>query len=197
MSFPECIPIAFSKNDVLLPGSELFLPFEGSYALPLIAESLKTNQYIGLVQLKTESEFYHTGTLGKIIDFQEIETDKICALIEGIACFTIISFEPTEHPYIKGHVRYKEKTDSISFSRERLKKALSRYFTQLNMEPNWEIINCYSDQNLMQYLLGCCPLESIEKQCLLEAQSLHEQCHLLTTLLELSFSGNRSEISNH
>lgn len=194
---PRVIPIALSKNEVLLPGNELLLPIEGAYSLTLLAESLKSDHYMGIVQLKTEVEFYETGTIGKILDFKEMDHDKICILIEGITRFDIIAFEKTEYPYVKGVVEYKDQSQWQTFSRERLKKALMHYFFKLSIEPNWDIIDRYSDQNLVQYLLNFCPFESIEKQCLLEADSLHEQCSLLTQLLELSFSRNRLELSMH
>jgi len=175
----------------------MLLPIEGAHALPLIADCLKNDQFLGIVQIKNNNDFYTTGTVGKILDFQEIDQDKICVLIEGLACFELISYEKTDHAYIKGIVHYKMHHMSATFSRDRLKKALVHYFFKLNIEPNWDLINRYSDQHLVQYLLGFCPFESIEKQCLLEAKSLNEQCSLLTQILELSFMRNRCEMSTH
>lgn len=197
MSLPEIIPITIYQNEILLPGNEMLLPIEGPHALHLLVECLKNDNYLGIIQFKNENDFYTTGTIGKILDFQEVCQDRVCVFIEGIACFELISFEKTEHTFIKGRVRYKTHSLSTTFSRERLKKALTHYFFKLNIEPNWDVIDRYSDQNLVQYLLGFCPFESIEKQCLLEAKSLNEQCALLTQILELSFVRNRFELSNH
>ncbi|USO02646.1 MAG: LON peptidase substrate-binding domain-containing protein [Alphaproteobacteria bacterium] len=181
------------KNEVLLPGNEMLLPVEGATALALIAASLKTSKYIGVVQTKEEGGFYSTGTLGRVLDYEEIEPDKICLFVEGIKCFDILSFK-TEYALIRGEVRYTNATTPHQeFSREKLKKALAHYFLKLNMQPNWEVIHNYSDKKLMQYLLNFCPFQSIEKQCLLEAKSLHEQCFLLTQLVELSFPRCRFE----
>lgn len=191
--FPNLIPIMFCENEVFLPESQVIFPIEGIHSLSLVADSVKTGNFIGIVQAKNSGDFFRSGTLGKIVDFKEIDHEKVCLGIEGVAGFDIISYEKAEcnNIYIKGYVSYaryknKKKLDKKYFDREKLRATLAKYFEKVNMDPNWDIINQCSDADLIEYLSNFCPFDPIEKQCLLEASSLTEQSRILTQIMELS-----------
>ncbi|MCX7338647.1 MAG: LON peptidase substrate-binding domain-containing protein [Alphaproteobacteria bacterium] len=201
---PRVLPLLPLHGAVLLPRAQLPIPiFEFDY-LSMVAETVKENNIIGIVQpiLKDDSAhdgsydgtlpLFKSGCAGKIIDITEIDDNHLMVTLKGLCRFEIIQELDAEHGYRRAVVNYDrynldmvEEAD-FSFDRPRLLKALGRYFKILDITPNWLEIDKTSNEKLITALAMVCPFEAREKQALLETPTLTEQSRMITTMIEIA-----------
>jgi uncharacterized protein len=210
---PHKIPLLLLRGAILLPRSHLPLPIIEKTNLGLVAEALRTNQFIGLVQPNTplgdRSDFdnlslFSTGTLGRIQDVVDLDEDKLLVTLAGISRFTILDQHYSDSDYPIATVSYEgfetdlaEEAD-ILIDRPRLLKALEPYFNHLEITANWEEIQRTPNDKLLTALMMVCPFEPNEKQALLESKTLKEQSKVITTLFEMAaLESNHEHIVYH
>ena len=75
--------------------------------------------------------------------------------------------------------------DPVAVEREALLTALRGYFTQRNVDANWDVIRRMPDDSLVVTLAMVCPFEPAEKQALLEAPAEADRAAMLLTLLRM------------
>lgn len=196
---PTLIPLLPLHGAVLLPRSQLPIPiFEIDY-LSMIAESIKSHHMIGVVQpilknLNVEENLplFKSGCLGRIIDINEAEENRLVITLSGISRFDIIEELASEHGYRRAHVSYDRYTQDLvdevdfSFDRLRLLKALKGYFKIMDITPDWQEIDKTSNEKLITALAMVCPFEAREKQAILESPTLKEQSQIITTMIEMA-----------
>jgi Lon protease-like protein len=79
-----------------------------------------------------------------------------------------------------------------------LKTALKKYFQAKDIRVNTEIIDACKDYNLADQIAMICPLDSEEKQLLLETLSITKRNALLLSIIESYTSeANISEVIKH
>ncbi len=76
-NFPKTIPIFPLSNCLLLPNGNLTLNiFEPRY-LNLINDCIKSNKYMGMIQLKKDtSDVYSVGCVGKITEHRKTKDGR-------------------------------------------------------------------------------------------------------------------------
>ena len=199
--FPKQIPLFMVRGAILLPKAKLPLPIFDSSHVSMISNCLTGNRLLGLVQpsasIKMGADLddlsvFQIGCLAKVIDVTESEEGKLIAELEGVSRFRLIDQRDGDDGYPIASVDYSpfasDLIDEIDFTmdRPRLYKALKPYFDRLDISPNWDEINKTSNHRLLTALSMACPLPPSEKQALLETESIQEQSHLMTTLLEMA-----------
>lgn len=198
-NLPTVIPLLPLHGAVLLPRSQLPIPiFEIDY-LTMVAESIKSHHMIGVVQpilknLNVEESLplFKSGCLGKIIDINEAEENRLVITLSGISRFDIVEELPSDHGYRRAIVSYDRYTQDLveevdfSFDRMRLLKALKDYFKIMDITPDWQEINQTSNEKLITALAMVCPFEAREKQAILESPTLKEQSQIITTMMEMA-----------
>ncbi len=203
---PTLIPLLPLHGAVLLPRSQLPVPiFEVDY-LSMVAESIKSHYMIGVVQpmlknlnLEENLPLFKSGCLGKIIDINEIEENRLVITLSGISRFDIIEELSSEQGYRRALVSYDRYTQDMveevdfSFDRLRLLKALKDYFKVMDITPDWQEIEKTSNEKLITALAMVCPFEAREKQAILESPTLKEQSQLITTMIEIASIENRTK----
>ncbi|MES2728726.1 MAG: LON peptidase substrate-binding domain-containing protein [Pseudomonadota bacterium] len=199
---PTELPLFPLANAVLLPGGHLPLNiFEPRY-LAMVDYALKTDRMIGMIQPSSALADAHmpalrplaaTGCAGRITGFEETDDGRYMLVLTGICRFHIAA----ELPLLNGFRRatpdwndYRHdilpQADLSPQLRTAIMKMLVRYFTQQNIEADWQAVKHASDSRLITCLAMICPFTSAEKQALLEAQDCPARAQLFLTMLEMA-----------
>ncbi|MBX3486893.1 MAG: LON peptidase substrate-binding domain-containing protein [Candidatus Paracaedibacteraceae bacterium] len=200
-NLPRQILLFMVRGAILLPKAKLPLPIFDSSHVSMISDCLTGNRLLGLVQPSAslrmgvdldDLSVFQIGCLAKVIDVTEPEEGKLVAELEGVARFRLLDQTTGADGYPLATVDYasfaSDLIDEIDFTmdRPRLYKALKPYFDRLDISPNWDEINKTSNHRLLTALSMACPLPPSEKQALLEVESIQEQSHVMTALIEMA-----------
>lgn len=153
--------------------------------------------HIGVVQASGPNEdhnsaLFQTGCLGRIIDIEMIK-NQLVVEVEGICRFDINELKPApfeENPIL--HVNYTRylhdlnetseesfqltATENKNFSKIQERMSLGM-FKKTDIDLNiWKKI---SNQKMIAALSALSPLQSIEKQAILEKETINEQSQLM------------------
>ncbi len=193
---PERIPVFALPNVVFFPKTYLPLHiFEPRYR-KMVADAALSQQCIGMALLKDgwETDYYGhppiypIGCIGRLVSVQPLADGRSNILLQGLERFEIAR-EWFEQDYREATVRVKPQATESSLDpsvRQRLFSALKEYFRTHEDAPTWQEFfrEDVSDEILVNTLstyLECTPLE---KQFLLEADSMHQQARRLNDLLQ-------------
>ena len=182
--------------------------FETRY-LKMIDEALATDdRLIGMIQpmaVKDElhANLHNVGCAGKIIKFEEVEDSRYLITLKGLSRFNLIKEKTNDDNFKVAEI------DSSNFAKDlhkekvkegfgNLKLALKKYFQVKDISVNTKIIDACKDYNLADQIAMICPLDSEEKQLLLETLSITKRNALLLSMIESYTSeANISEVIKH
>ena len=206
---PQKTPIFPLQGVVMFPNTYLPLNiFEPRY-LKMIDEALATDdRLIGMIQpmvVKDELRvnLHKVGCAGKIIKFEEVEDSRYLITLKGLGRFNLIKETTNDDNFKVAEI------DSSNFVKDfqkekvnkgfgNLKIALKKYFHAKDIRVNTEIIDTCTDYNLADQIAMICPLDSEEKQLLLETLSITKRNALLLSIIESYTSeANISEVIKH
>jgi len=193
---PSRIPVFALPNVVLFPKTYLPLHiFEPRYR-QMIEDTVRGGQCIGMALLKDgwESDYYGNppiypiGCVGRLVSVQPLADGRSNILLQGLERFEV-SKEHHDKPYRRADILISSRPVEGSLEpsvRQRLVSALEEYLRTHNEAPTWQgwFREDVSDEILVHTLstyLDCTPLE---KQFLLEAESLHQQARRLSDLIQ-------------
>ena len=207
IALPKELAILPIHGAVLMPKSQLVLPIIDVEHLSIIADAVRDDMYLGVVQpispISNSSDhpiLFNTGTLAKITELSEVEEGRILITLTGICRFKVEKEINKDGHYRVFEVDYDhylldlvENSDD-NINRERLLAALRNYFKTFDLSPNWQEINNTPDQKLIRALTMACPFDPREKQALLESPTLLQQSEVMTTLIEIASFGNPNDL---
>ena len=206
---PNQIPIFPLSGVVLFPNTYLPLNiFEPRY-LKMIDEALVTDtRLIGMIQPKVDKEKSHTsfhkvGCAGKIIKFEEVGDSRYLITLKGISRFNLIKEKTNDDNFKVAEINSNNfvqdfQKEKVIEGLSNLKLALKKYFQVKDISVNTKIIDACKDYNLADQIAMICPLESEEKQLLLETLSITKRNALLLSMIESYTSeANISEVIKH
>lgn len=193
---PATIPVFALPNVVLFPKTYLPLHiFEPRYRR-MVDDAVMGGQCIGMALLKEgwESDYYGNppvfamGCVGRLVSVQPLADGRSNILLQGLERFEIAE-ESHDQPYRQASITLKTRGAEASLDpavRQRLVTALEEYLRSRQEPPTWQgwFREEVSDDILVNTLstyLDCTPLE---KQFLLEADSLHQQARRLSDLIQ-------------
>ncbi len=185
---PEVIPIFPLEGALLLPRGELPLNiFEPRY-LSMVADALKGNRLIGIIQPD-----YKTGCVGRIVKFEEMIDGRYMISLRGLCRFEIGLYHPIDPLSYRiatvdwGNFAHDmTRMSNLNVDKHHLKNLLRRYFESHGLSMDWELIDEVADEGLFTALAMVCPLPSTEKQALLEAKCCKSRADLFIKLLEMA-----------
>lgn len=192
---PEVIPIFPLEGALLLPRGELPLNiFEPRY-LAMVADALKTNRLIGIIQPD-----FKTGCVGRIVRFEEMQDGRYLINLRGLCRFRLKLIENGTSPlsYSRACVTWNEfssdmvRVDCLGIDKAHLKNLLRQYFDSQGLSMDWELMDEVADDGLFTALAMVCPLPAPEKQALLEARCCKERADLFIKLLEMALQSGTS-----
>ena len=193
---PATIPVFPLPNVVLFPKTYLPLHiFEPRYR-QMVDDTVMGGQCIGMALLKEgwESDYYGNppvfamGCVGRLVSVQPLADGRSNILLQGLERFEI-GAESFDKPYRQASITLKMRGEEASLDssvRQRLVGVLEEYLHSRKDPPTWQawFREDVSDEILVHTLssyLECTPLE---KQFLLEAQTLHQQARRLSDLIQ-------------
>jgi Lon protease-like protein len=195
-SIPPRIPVFPLPNVVLFPKTYLPLHiFEPRYRA-MVSDAAMSGECIGIALLKDgwEADYYGNppvfsmGCVGRLASVQRLADGRSNILLQGLERFEI-EREWYEKTYREATISLAVRGTETSLDptvRQRLFTILESYLRSRNDVPTWQKLfrEEVSDEivvNTLSTYLECTPLE---KQFLLEADSLHQQARRLSDLIE-------------
>ena len=217
---PLVIPIFPLSGVLLLPTGKLPLNiFEPRY-LAMIRDTMADEQrIIGMMQPRVpdlednrgagelgedEPDLYETGCAGRIISFTESDDGRYMLTLAGICRFDIAEEMTGKEGYrriLADYRRFRNDVGSepeVDIDRDRLLAAFKEYFALQNIKASLDAILATPNVKLITSLAMTCPFGPIERQALLEAQTLSSRADIVITLLEMALmeNGGASDISH-
>ena len=192
------LPIFPLNGAVLYPGTSLPLNiFENRY-LEMVNYAFKKERLIGMIQTKNENKLHNIGCIGKIHSFNETSDGRYLISLSGEECFKVLEEINTSFSFrivkINKLHKLKENEKFTSTEKTLLIKCYEKYIKNknLNIDLN-EIKNIDFDQ-LIKFIAMISPFKNIEKQALLESDSLRKFYMKLVSIIELEIASG--EIGN-
>ena len=194
---PEILPIFPLTGVLLLPRGQLPLNiFEPRY-LAMTRDAMDGERLIGMVQpsdppiREMNPTVYPLGCAGRITSFSETEDGRMLITLTGISRFRIKEELPLLSGYrrvVAGWADFAADRDpsEAGFDRTRLVQGLRSFFSQRQVNADWEAIDKAPGEHLVTSIAMMCPFAPNEKQALLEARDLGERASLLTALIEMT-----------
>jgi Lon protease-like protein len=193
---PSRIPVFPLPNVVLFPKTYLPLHiFEPRYRA-MVSDAVTSGQCIGMVLLKDgwKTDYYghppvfSMGCVGRLASVQTLADGRSNILLQGLERFAI-EREWYDKAYREATIAVTIRGTETSLDpmvRRRLFATLESYLQSRDDVPTWQKLfrEDVSDEifvNTLSAYLECTPLE---KQFLLEADSLHQQARRLSDLIE-------------
>jgi Lon protease-like protein len=193
---PPTIPIFPLPNVVLFP--QVFLPlhiFEPRYR-EMIADALGGDRIIGMVLLRPgwEGDYderppvYPIGCAGVITHAERLSDGRYNIVLRGIEKFRIVG-EDNSRSYRLAEVETIREPpaeldrDQLTAARRKLEALLVPQPTGRGIDP--KMPSSMADEDLVNALAQYLELEPVEKQALLERNSLLARCQSLIELLEM------------
>lgn len=178
---------------LLLPGGKLPLNiFEPRYKA-MVEDALGAGRVFGMIQPDasladgaTGPALYQVGCLGRLVSFSETDDGRYLISLLGLRRFRILD----ELDLRRGYRRVRAASLPMSPApdcgdRVALLDAVRPFFARREMEVNWEHVERMADPALITTLAMVCPFEAVEKQALLEADSLAARAEVLLALLRM------------
>ncbi|MEM7767499.1 MAG: LON peptidase substrate-binding domain-containing protein, partial [Pseudomonadota bacterium] len=202
---PETLAIFPLAGAMLFPRWTLSLNiFEPRY-LNMIDDAMQGSRMIGMVQSvggdKVLPEVAGVGCGGRITSYSETDDGRYLIVLTGICRFTVNEVEDAATPYRQAapdwapfdrDLRAPDVTDMPS--RSHLIEALTAYVSGHGMSADWSAMEDAPIETLVNALSASCPFSTVEKQALLEAESVRERAETLIALLQMDIPGDKGQI---
>jgi Lon protease-like protein len=196
INLPKIISIFPLSNFIIFPNTTVPLNIFESRYIEMIKDSMKTNQMIGLVQPKTNSnnsilDLHEVGCLGKITNFKDTSDGRYLIDLKGLMRFNILkeiksnklyrTFEVSFHNY-KNDLDIKK--NELKFSElESIFGALKSLFEKKGYIINWKSLEKQDLNETINALAMASPFSLEEKQILLESQNLEIRKNKIAEIL--------------
>ncbi len=200
---PDTIPVFPLSGVLLFPRWSLPLNiFEPRY-LNMIDDAMSGNRIIGMIQSNNDDRvapsLVATGCAGRITSYSETDDGRYLISLTGICRFKVATELSIETPYRQVRADWAPYEHDLIAPPEKnlperlmLINSLKRY-TQINsMEVDWEAVEHAPMETLINALCAGCPFGTVEKQALIEAETLTDRAITLITLLDMDVPGDDS-----
>jgi hypothetical protein len=202
MDLPSIIPVFPLPNVVLFPGVPLPLHiFEPRYR-DMVREAANGHEVIGMVLLRGDwqpryeenPEIFDTGCAGKIVNVESLADGRYNILLHGLREFTIRR-HMFEKSYRQGEVSWRSLAHGglDSSCRNALISLLSRFLEAKAATPAHRLLHdrSLSDELLVNFFSYALDIAPLEKQGLLEAQTLMTRAERLRDIIEFHIEETR------
>ena len=203
-NLPRDIPIFPLPGAVVFPFGTLPLNiFEPRY-IAMIESVLGSHRMIGMIQPipgkeKDSKNLYPIGCAGKIISFTETNDSRFLIELAGVSRFKL----KKELELIQGFRRivpdwepfYRDLQNNYDFlNLNELLVELKKYFEKNNINVDLEEITKISKEQILASIPQICSFKVVEKQAVLEANSVEDRVAVLISLLRMyTLEGNENE----
>jgi Lon protease-like protein len=210
---PLVIPVFPLDGALLLPGGQLPLNiFEPRY-LNMLDDAMSGERIIGMIQTRPNAvnrgadpqrpALAPIGCAGRVTSFAETSDGRYLVTLTGVCRFRAGDELPVRTPYRQMRVDFSPyepdlREDGPGGTRtaadiDRLLAALRRYLDHRGLAIDWSDAESAPSDALINSLAMALPFDPMEKQALLEAETIFERKATLTALLEIDAAGDDDE----
>lgn len=205
---PATLPIFPLPNALLTPGGRLPLNiFEPRY-LNMVEDVLKSDKLIGMVQPKPQPtnirdaahpKVFEIGCAGRITDYCETHDGRIEIVLSGLCRFAVKEELDSTNDYrliLADWSAFKQDYSAIiepspaimaSFT-----SVLKSFLEGQDMPADWDIFTKLSTNSLISSLINVLPIDTSDRQILLEADTLESRVRAFTAILAGSVSDSQT-----
>lgn len=193
---PDVIPVFPLPNVVLFPGAYLPLHiFEPRYR-DMVMDAVAGSRYIGMALLKEgwEEQYYRNppiyeiGCVGRMVNVTPLADGRFDILLQGLARYEIRE-QLSDRPYRQARIALKRAPASDGLGapwRSELSRRLADHLHRVDGEASWrELLRLeVPDDILVNNLSMSLDLTPVERQFLLEADTIGQRARRLSDLIE-------------
>jgi Lon protease-like protein len=192
LKLPSVIPIFPLSGIIYFPKTNLPLNvFEPRY-LALVGDCIKSNKYMGMIQLKKDtSDVYTVGCLGKITENRKTKDGRTLINLTGVSRFKIKKEIDNNKDYREFEVSYDEFENDLkdeNFEKIETIKDLSEktkvFFKKNGLMLNWKEFERLDQDQRINTLAMIAPISNEEKQTILESCSIQSKTKTLSEIIE-------------
>ena len=196
INLPKIISIFPLSNFIIFPNATVPLNIFESRYIEMIKDSMKTNQMIGLVQPKTNSnnsisDLHEVGCLGKITNLRDTSDGRYLIDLKGLMRFKIIKEIKSKKLYRTFEVGFDNYKNDLNIKKNELKfselesifSALKSLFEKKGYIINWKSLEKQDLNETINALAMASPFSLEEKQILLESQNLEIRKNKIAEIL--------------
>ncbi|PQJ78035.1 endopeptidase La [Polaribacter porphyrae] len=208
-SVPETLPILPLRNTVLFPGVVIPITAGRDKSIQLIKDANKGDKIIGVVAQRNEEveepnlkDIHTTGVVAQILRVLKMPDGNTTVIIQGKKRFEIDTIIQ-EKPYLKATVKEAEEDRNIDDKKEfeaiidsikELALEIIKENPVLPSEASFAIKNIQSNSFLVNFIASNMDLSVMQKQVILEKDSLKERA--LLTLKNLNKELQKLQLRN-
>jgi len=195
---PPVIPVFPLSGALLLPRAELPLNiFEPRY-LAMVDAALGGARLIGMVQPDDNAPagprgpgVFQVGCVGRLTQFSETGDGRYLITLTGVCRFRVDAEVAATTPYRQFQVdtapfrRDFEAAGEAEVDRDAVLSALAAFLDANKLEADWEGIRQAGTETLVNALSVMSPYGALEKQALLEAESLKARADMLVAITQM------------
>lgn len=202
---PLVIPVFPLDGALLLPGGQLPLNiFEPRY-LNMLDDAMSGERIIGMIQTRPHQSadtqtpaLAPVGCAGRVTSFAETSDGRYLITLTGVCRFRAGEELPVRTPYRQVRADFApyepDLREDAAGARtaadiDRLLTALRRYLDHRGLAIDWGDAESAPSDALINSLAMALPFDPLEKQALLEAETIFERKATLTALLEIDAAG--------
>jgi len=194
LKLPSIIPIFPLSGIIYFPKTNLPLNiFEPRY-LALVDDCVKSNKYMGMIQLKKNTtDVYSVGCLGKITENKKTEDGRVLVNLIGVTRFEVKTEINNDKGYREFEVTYDKFKDDLSDIKEQQKKTdklkelsdKTKFFFKRNgLLLNWKEFEKLDQDQRINTLAMIAPISNEEKQTILESVNIQSKTKTLAEIIE-------------
>ena len=196
INLPKTISIFPLSNFIIFPNTTVPLNIFESRYIEMIKDSMKTNQMIGLVQPKTNSnnsisDLHEVGCLGKITNLRDTSDGRYLIDLKGLMRFKIIKEIKSKKLYRTFEVGFDNYKNDLNIKKNELKfselesifSTLKSLFEKKGYIINWKSLEKQDLNETINALAMASPFSLEEKQILLESQNLEIRKNKIAEIL--------------
>ena len=195
---PPVIPVFPLSGALLLPRAELPLNiFEPRY-LAMVDAALGGARLIGMVQPDDTAPagasgpaVFKVGCVGRLTQFSETGDGRYLITLTGVCRFKVEEEVAATTPYRQFRIdtapfrRDFEASGEAEVDRDAVLSALAAFLDANKLEADWDGIRQAGTETLVNALSVMSPYGALEKQALLEADSLKARADMLVAITQM------------
>ena len=200
LDLPKKIPIFPLNGVIFFPKTNLPLNIFESRYLTLINDCVKSNKYMGMIQLKgSTSDVYSVGCLGKITQHKKTKDGRILVNLTGICRFEINSEINNDKIYREFEVSYEkfsedqEQNNKQTIIVEKIKEIQQKtkvFFRKNGLLLNWAEFEKLDEDQKINTLAMIAPISNEEKQMILESVHADSKTKVLSDIIDFYLHEN-------
>ena len=200
---PETLAVFPLTGALLFPRWSLPLNiFEPRY-LNMIDDAMSGSRLIGMIQPvsgdKVHPKLAGVGCAGRLTSYSETDDGRYLISLTGICRFRVGQELDVKSPYRQVAPDWAPYAGDLTEpdlsnlpERSKLASALKKYVASHSMEVDWDAVESAPIETLVHALSAGCPFPPMEKQALLEADTVAARCRALIALLDMDAPGDDS-----